>query len=87
MTDIPDVVWGPDLYDDDSGTSYTPYLDTTTGMVGYRCERSDGQMTHIYFNPSLGSDDNVATVFVYIGAMGGPSMDGAVHHYEIWEDR
>jgi hypothetical protein len=56
---------GP-IHDEDSGTLYEPW--TNGYAVGFKATRqSDGQVEYIYLNPSGGSDDTVATVFIYQG--------------------
>lgn len=72
------------IVDDDSDTTYTPFIDNENGTCGYTAERA-GRTTHIYFCPSGGSDDGVPCVFVYIGASRLPWEAGAAHFYNLDE--
>lgn len=70
--------------DRDGKTTYEPFIDADTGVVGWRCIRTEG-VTYIYMVPSGGSDDGVSTVFVYQGSEGDPLHDEPMHHYVIGE--
>jgi hypothetical protein len=58
------------------------YLPWTDGYaIGFRLERDDGKVDHVYLNPSNnddGSDD--PNVFVYSGPAGTPAIDGSLTH-------
>jgi hypothetical protein len=72
------------ILDRDSGTTYTPFINKHW-EVGYRCEGVDGEVTYVYLNPSGGSDDGVATVFLYQGSTGDHDQDGPTVHVVVWE--
>jgi len=75
------------VHDDDAGVQFTPFI-TEDGRVGYECtDTATGKFEFLYFNPSNGSDDGVASVFVYQGTENDPAYDGAVHHYTVLEER
>jgi hypothetical protein len=71
------------LTDPDSGVTYHPHTDPDSGAVGFRCEIPDRPDEFIMLNPSSGSDDDVATVFLYLGPTGDPSQDDAMVHFVI----
>lgn len=71
------------IVDDDSDTTYTPFIDNVNGTCGYKAERA-GRTTHIYMCPSGGSDDGVPCVFVYIGSPL-PWEAEAAHYYNLDE--
>ncbi len=64
---------------DERTVTYEPWCDGYA--VGFRCVRSDGAVTYVYLNPSDNEDgSDVPNVFVYDGAQGDPSRDGASIH-------
>lgn len=69
------------IYDEDARVSYMPW--TNGYAVGFKCKDAQDRVTYIYLNPSGGSDDGVATVFVYEGSQGDPLEDAPSHHYNI----
>jgi hypothetical protein len=69
--------------DRDSGVKYVPWSDGSA--AGFRCETSDGKVEYVYLNPSGGSDDGVATVFLYWGTAGDPAQDAAITHVAVGE--
>jgi hypothetical protein len=85
---MPDSIKFPDrkVIDPDSDTQYTPFI-TEDGRVGYECtDLTTGKFEFLYFNPSNGSDDGAATVFVYQGDSNDPCADTPTHHYVVLED-
>lgn len=46
---------------------YEPFVDANLGIVGFKCTRSDGEICHIYLNPSDNENEEEADIFVYIG--------------------
>jgi hypothetical protein len=72
------------MRDDDSGVTYEPHRGDN-GELGFKATRDDGAIEYIVLNPSGGSDDGVATVFVYINDTGDPLDGGAVHHYVMFD--
>lgn len=77
------LTYGEAFTDPDSGTTYTPFIGRN-GQAGHRCDHTDGRQTFIYLNPSGGSDDGVATVFVYQDE--DPDLFvGAMIHFDVWE--
>lgn len=73
---------GEEIVDWDSGTTYRAFL-SEQGQVGYRCE-CDGRVEFFYLNPSGGSDDGVATIFVYQDE--DLSLLETLHFYDVWND-
>lgn len=74
---------GDPIRDNDARVTYAPFTDGT--VMGFKCTQVGQPDEYIYLNPSTGSDDGAATVFVYIGPDGDPAKDPAVHHYPIGE--
>ncbi len=83
-TPAPTTTSGESFTDEDSGVSYTPYIDHQFGAVGYMAEHPDGRVEYIYLNASGGSEDGVATVFVYIDNDLSAFVN-AVHHYDMFD--
>ncbi len=73
------------ITDNDAGVVYTPHVDPN-GAVGFKATDLRGNVEYILLNPSGGSDDGVATVFLYIGQNGDVQEDMPVIHFEILED-
>ena len=71
------------IRDDDGKTTYTPFIGRH-GNVGYCCEHDDGRVSFFYLNPSTGSDDGVATIFVYQDE--DQSFIQTHHFYDVWEE-
>jgi hypothetical protein len=94
--DLQECATFPRIFDEGSGTWYTPFYSFALGTVGYMAEQAVAdpdnppalviRQTSIYFNPSTNETPDDANVFVYIGEAGVPWEDGAAHHYLIWED-
>lgn len=74
-------VVAPAVVDHSTDVTYTPFA--RDGMAGLTCSKPGRISEHLYMNPSLGSDDGMPTVFVYLGTEGDPAQDGAVHHYDL----
>lgn len=73
------------VYDADSDVSYHPHSDPASGAVGWQAiNHSTGRVEYVMLNPSGGSDDGVATVFVYVGETGDPAIDGAEVHLALF---
>lgn len=62
---------------------YTPFIDDKTGVAGFKCERSDGEVCHIYLNPSDNDDESNADIFVYIGQLEVNLSDDAPQCYIV----
>ena len=76
---------GDPFRDDDSGVTYVPYIDMQFGTVGYMAEHPDGRVEYIYLNASGGSDDGIATVFVYVDT-DLSSFANAEAHFVMFDD-
>lgn len=74
---------GPHLQDEDGETTYQAFVGVD-GTVGYRCEHNDGRATYVYLNASLGSDDGVATMFLYQDDL---NFENPLHWYATWESQ
>jgi hypothetical protein len=70
------------LSDLDSQTVYESFA-SPDGTAGYRAE--NGETGWLYFNPSGGSDDGTATVFLYWGAgvAPDPELDTPIGHVNV----
>jgi uncharacterized protein YcnI len=66
--------------DSDSGVTYRPILG------GWEATADTGEVRHIYLNPSGGSDDGVACVFLYVGPAGDLDQDAPVVHFDLFDD-
>lgn len=71
--------------DESTGVLFTPFIDHS-GAVGYKCEHPDGRIEHLYFNPSLDSDDGQANVFIY-HEREAIEYSGAFMHINVFDDR
>lgn len=69
--------------DPDSQTVYESFA-SPDGTAGYRVANDDVE-GWLYFNPSGGSDDGTATVFLYwgSGAAPDPELDTAITHVDV----
>lgn len=65
---------------------YEPYV--SDGTAGIKATHlPTGTVEYLYFNPSnTDTGEDVPNVFVYHGATGDPSRDGAAHHYLVLEE-
>lgn len=55
---------------------YEPFVNANLGIVGFKCTRSDGEVCHIYLNPSDPINESDSDIFVYIGQLEpDPSVD------------
>lgn len=78
--------------DDETGTTFYPYINDEAGVAGYRCVRDDGRVEYIYLCPSSGpaspAEDEIyyPNVFLYIGPEGLPWSDGAAHYYDLMDE-
>lgn len=50
-----------------------PFIDGP--LVGYKCTRSDGEVSYVYLNPSNNPDEKDFDIFVYTGTSKEPGDD------------
>lgn len=50
---------------DAQGVTWTPFVDNSTGLVGFTARHPDGRVRQIFLNPSSDDDDGTSTVFLY----------------------
>lgn len=52
---------------------YEPFIEGP--LVGYKCTRSDGEISYVYLNPSDNPDEKDFDIFVYTGTYKDPEND------------
>ena len=69
------------IRDDDAGVVYEPYT-APSGALGFKATKG-AEVEYILLNPSRGSDDGVACVFVYIGKGKDIEDNEPAHYYTL----
>lgn len=70
------------ISDDDAKVTYEPWTDGHA--VGFKATNAEGEVRYIYLNPSGGSGDGVANVFLYIGKTGDLEDAGYATFYDLF---
>jgi hypothetical protein len=76
------------VVDTGSKAVWAPWSNPDLGVVGFRVTDPQGRQQYVYLNPSdtsANAEDEpmVPNVFIYVGAAGNPSADGAVTSVDV----